>query len=157
MEFLYATGARVSEAVGLDQIDVDLDDGIAIVTGKGSRQRLVPLGSHAIDWMRSYYEVRRGLGDGRSSAVFLNGRGSRLSRQSGWSITAKAGETAGLPEKVGPHTLRHSAATHMVEGGADLRSVQIMLGHTDISTTQIYTHITRERLKQIHEKYHPRP
>ncbi len=159
LEFLYATGARVSEAIRLDQIDVDLDEATALVTGKGSKQRLVPLGSYAIDALRSYYPVRRDLvGEGNDpGAVFLSMRGKRLTRQAVWQIIKKAATAGGLntPE-VSPHVLRHSAATHMIEGGADLRTVQELLGHANISTTQVYTRVSPQHLYEVYVTSHPR-
>ncbi len=159
LEFLYATGARVSEAIALDQIDVDLDEATAIVTGKGSKQRLVPLGSFVIAALRRYYPARREfVGNGTDpGAVFVSVRGRRLTRQAVWQIMKKTGSAAGLDSaKVSPHVLRHSAATHMVEGGADLRTIQELLGHASISTTQIYTRVSPQHLYEVYVSSHPR-
>ena len=159
LEFMYASGARVSEVVGLDLYDLDLDDRTAMVTGKGSRQRLVPIGRQAIEAISRYLPDRRASLGGRPDpgAVFLNARGGRLSRQGVWGIVRKAAQRAGLaPESVSPHVLRHSAATHMVEGGADLRTVQEMLGHASISTTQVYTRVSPQHLIEVYVDSHPR-
>jgi integrase/recombinase XerD len=159
LEFLYASGARVSEAILLDQIDVDLDESTALVTGKGSKQRLVPLGKYAVDAIRSYYPVRRSLiGDNNDpGAVFVSARGRRLTRQAVWQIIKKAAAAAGLDTaEVSPHVLRHSAATHMIEGGADLRTVQELLGHANISTTQVYTRVSPQHLYEVYVTSHPR-
>ena len=159
LEFMYASGARVSEVVGLDLYDLDLDDRTAMVTGKGSRQRLVPVGRQAIEAISRYLPDRRASLGGRPDpgAVFLNARGGRLSRQGVWGIVRKAAQRAGLaPESVSPHVLRHSAATHMVEGGADLRTVQEMLGHASISTTQVYTRVSPQHLIEVYVDSHPR-
>jgi integrase/recombinase XerD len=159
LEFLYATGARVSEAVGLDQIDVDLDEATALVTGKGAKQRLVPLGGYAVSAIRDYYPVRRALigAEQDPGAVFVSARGKRLTRQAVWQIIKKAAKAAGLDEaEVSPHVLRHSAATHMVEGGADLRTVQELLGHANISTTQVYTRVSPRHLYEVYVTSHPR-
>ena len=159
LEFLYGTGARVSEAVGLDLGELDLDDRIVIVTGKGSKQRLVPLGGKAVSALRSWLPdrlslLRRGVA---GDPVFLNLRGARLSRQGVFDIVKSNAAASGLdPAKVSPHALRHSAATHMVEAGADLRSVQEMLGHATISTTQIYTKVSASHLMEIYVQAHPR-
>jgi integrase/recombinase XerD len=159
LEFLYASGARVAEAVALELLDLDLDAGTAVVTGKGDKQRLVPLGSYAIEAIRVYLPVRMELRGGRSDpgGLFLNARGGRLSRQGVWQIVRRQALAAGIPvEKVSPHVLRHSAATHMVEGGADLRTVQEMLGHASISTTQIYTRVSPQHLLEVFVTSHPR-
>ena len=159
LELLYATGLRVSELVGLKISNINLEAGYVRMVGKGSKERMVPMGAKALEALKDYLpEGRVGLKKNRhSSSLFLNSRGGPLTRQGFWKIIKRYGMQAGIKKKVTPHKLRHSFASHLLEGGADLRSVQIMLGHADISTTQIYTHITRERLKQIHEKYHPRP
>ena len=159
LEFLYGTGARVSEAVGLDQIDVDLNEASALVTGKGSKERLVPLGGYAVAALGRYYPVRQDLiGSQRDpGAVFVSARGRRLTRQAVWQIIKKAARAGGLDEaQVFPHVLRHSAATHMVEGGADLRTVQELLGHANISTTQVYTRVSPQHLYEVYVTSHPR-
>ena len=159
LEFLYASGARVSETVNLDLTDVDLDDRLAMVTGKGSKQRYVPIGDHAVRSLRSWLPdrltmVRAGQ---RGDPVFLNLRGGRLTRQGAFDIVRKNAAKSGLdPIRVSPHVLRHSAATHMVEAGADLRTVQEMLGHATISTTQVYTRVSPTHLVEIYVQAHPR-
>lgn len=158
LEFLYATGVRVSELVDLPLSSLDLEDGFALVFGKGSKERLVPVGAPAQRAMRRYLaDVRPTLdsGDG-AGRVFLNARGRPLRRESIWSLVRDAARRAGITKKVSPHTLRHTFATHLVEGGADLAAVQELLGHADISTTQIYTHLDRAYLREMHRKYHPR-
>ena len=160
LEVLYATGLRVSELIGLRPGDVDLEVGLLTCFGKGRKERLVPLGSTACLWVRRYLgEVRGGLGRGRGGAaanLFLNNRGGRLSRMGLWGIVRRHAVTAGVQATLTPHVLRHSFATHLLENGADLRALQAMLGHADISTTQIYTHISRERLRKVYDQYHPR-
>jgi integrase/recombinase XerD len=158
LEFAYATGARVSEVVGLSLQDVLYEDGLARIFGKGSKERIVPVGRRALGAVALYVrEIRprfdRGKGRGR---VFLNARGTPLSRVSAWTIIRRAARAAGIAKRVTPHTLRHTFATHLLEGGADLRAVQEMLGHADISTTQIYTHVDRDYLRKVHRKFHPR-
>ena len=163
VETLYATGARISELVGLDRRDLDLDDGLVRVLGKGSKERIVPVGRSARDALTAYLDdgrpqlVRPGRaarGDGE--AVILNARGGRLSRQSCWKIVRTAGERAGLGGRLSPHVLRHSCATHMLERGADIRVVQELLGHASLSTTQVYTKVSPERLRAVYEAAHPR-
>jgi len=159
LEVAYATGARVTELVGLDDEDLDLDAGLVLLSGKGGKQRINPVGRHAITAVRRYLPdraaVRRpGLA---GAALFLNARGGRLTRQGVWGIVRKHALRAGLAgEKVSPHVLRHSAATHMVEGGADLRSVQELLGHATISTTQVYTRVSPQHLLEVFATSHPR-
>ena len=160
LEVLYATGLRVSEVIGLRSGDVDLEVGLLKTIGKGRKERLVPLGSTACGWVRRYLaEVRADLGHGRgreSPILFLNNRGGRLSRMGLWGIVRRHAVTAGVQATLTPHVLRHSFATHLLENGADLRALQAMLGHADISTTQIYTHISRERLRKVYDQFHPR-
>lgn len=159
LEFMYGTGARVSETVGTDLTDLDLDDKVVLVTGKGSKQRLVPLGGHAVEAIRRWLADRNHLVNRRVSGdpVFTNLRGGRLSRQGVFDIVKKHAAAAGLSAgKVSPHVLRHSAATHMVEAGADLRSVQEMLGHATISTTQVYTRVSPAHVMEIYVQAHPR-
>jgi len=158
LEVLYATGLRVSELIGLRRQEVDLELGLVRAFGKGRKERLVPLGSVAAGWVRRYEEeARPRLLKGRvSGPLFLSQRGGRLSRMGLWGIVRRHAVTAGVERVLTPHVLRHSFASHLLERGADLRALQIMLGHADISTTQIYTHVTRERLRQIYDQYHPR-
>jgi integrase/recombinase XerD len=158
LEFAYASGVRVSELTTLKLRDLALNDGFASVFGKGAKERLVPLGRAAINALQTYLrEVRPGLAsNGTDGVVFLNAQGRPLTRMGVWKILRKHVVAAGLEKRVTPHTLRHSFATHLLEGGADLAAVQEMLGHADISTTQIYTHVDREYLRDVHRKFHPR-
>ena len=158
LELLYATGLRVSELTNLVLTNINLEAGYLIVLGKGAKQRIVPMGQEAIHWLKRYLEESRQklLGNNRSPRTFVSQWGRGMTRQSFWKIMKKYALMAGIRKKISPHTLRHSFASHLLEGGADLRSVQSLLGHVDISTTQIYTHVTRERLKKIHAQYHPR-
>lgn len=158
LETLYATGLRVSEAASLKMEDLHLDVGFLRCYGKGGKERIVPLGKKAIYAIKRYLERSRSkLVRGKDkNTLFLSRLGKRLSRQSLWKIIQKSAREAHIKKRITPHTLRHSFATHMLERGADLRVVQEMLGHSDISTTQLYTHVDRGRLKAIHEKYHPR-
>lgn len=159
LEFMYASGARVSETVALEVADVDLDEATALVTGKGARQRVVPLGKPALEALIAYLPIRMELKGDRADpgTLFLSARGGSLSRQAVWRLLRHHAKTAGLdPKKVSPHVLRHSAATHMVERGADLRSVQEMLGHASISTTQIYTRVSPQHLYEVYVTTHPR-
>ena len=157
LEAMYATGARVSETADLKLSDVNLDVRFLRCFGKGSKERIVPIGQRAVDAIRDYVErARPTLDRAGSPLLFLSRSGRRLSRESIWARVRKHARAAGLRKKVSPHTLRHSFATHLLEGGADLRSVQEMLGHANIATTQIYTHVDRDRLKTVHKRYHPR-
>ena len=159
LETLYATGLRVSELVGLKLAQVSFDMGVVRVLGKGSKERLVPLGEESILWLRRYLaSARPGLvGHGKSDAVFVTARRGALSRQAFWEIVKRYATKAGIARaSLSPHTLRHAFATHLLNHGADLRVVQLLLGHSDITTTTIYTHVARERLKQLHARHHPR-
>jgi integrase/recombinase XerD len=159
IEVLYATGLRVSELVGLRVTDVRIDEGYVQCLGKGSKERAVPLGDEANAWVRRYLkEARTELARGRQSAwLFLNARsGQRLSRVGFWKILKQYGRQAGIRAPLTPHVLRHSFATHLLERGADLRAIQAMLGHADLSTTQIYTHVLEARLRQVYDRFHPR-
>lgn len=158
LELAYGAGLRVSEWIGIGTRDVMLDDALVRVFGKGAKERLVPIGRSAIGALAIYLrELRPRLERGKGrGALFLNARGEPLSRMGAWKILKRYVQRAGLTKHVSPHTLRHSFATHLLEGGADLRAVQEMLGHADISTTQIYTHVDREYLRQVHRQYHPR-
>ena len=158
LEVLYATGLRVSELLGLRLQDLNLEVGYVVAYGKGKKERLVPLGDEAIERLKTYLlSVRPRLcKGGKGPHVFLNRSGGQLSRQGFWKRLHMYALKAGIPGSVTPHMLRHSFATHLLERGADLRSVQLLLGHASISTTQIYTHVNRERLKQIYQQYHPR-
>jgi integrase/recombinase XerD len=158
LEVLYATGLRVSELVTLSVAQVSLDMGVVRVMGKGSKERLVPLGEEALDWVRRYLvEGRPVLLNGKlCDALFVTQRAKLMTRQMFWFLIKKHARSAGLNKSLSPHTLRHAFATHLLNHGADLRVVQMLLGHADISTTQIYTHVARERLKQLHAQHHPR-
>ena len=158
LELLYATGIRVSELVSLNQSDVNLNMGFLKCYGKGSKERIIPLGSVSLKAVSEYVMRSRVklLRQPEEESLFLNHHGQRLSRQGFWKIIKKYAITASIDKEITPHTLRHSFATHLLENGADLRSVQEMLGHADISTTQIYTHLTKSRLKEVYAKAHPR-
>lgn len=158
LELLYATGIRVSELVNLTMNSMNWQVGFLIVMGKGSKERIVPVGKVAYDFTRRYVDEARPklMQTKNTDVLFLNRFGKKFTRQGFWKIVVGYAKQAGLQKKVYPHTFRHSFASHLLEGGADLRTVQVMLGHSDISTTQIYTHVTRERLREIHQKYHPR-
>ena len=158
LEFAYATGVRVSELVGVRLQDLFFKEGVARVFGKGGKERLVPVGRRAIGEVSMYVErVRPDLDRGKGRGfVFLNARGTPLSRVGAWGIIKATARRAGLTKRVTPHTLRHTFATHLLEGGADLRAVQEMLGHADLSTTQLYTHVDRDYLRTVHKSYHPR-
>lgn len=159
VELLYATGLRVSELVGLRPADLNLEAGYLTCTGKGDKQRLVPMGDQAVAWVQRY--VRDGrpalLKQRTSPRLFVNARGGSLSRVGFWKLLRAHGLTAGLPRGLSPHVLRHSFATHLLDRGADLRAIQMMLGHADLSTTQIYTHVLDARMRTVYEKFHPRP
>jgi integrase/recombinase XerD len=157
-EVLYATGLRVSELVTLRVTQVSMDMGVVRVMGKGSKERLVPLGEEALDWLRRYLADGRGvLLDGQTcDAMFVTARGEGMTRQMFWYLVKRHAKHGGLNKPLSPHTLRHAFATHLLNHGADLRVVQMLLGHADISTTQIYTHVARERLKSLHARHHPR-
>jgi integrase/recombinase XerD len=158
LELMYAAGLRASEAVGLAVGDVQFQVGCLVVRGKGAKERLVPVHQGALELLRAYLAGPRERLARRPppEEVFLNARGGPLSRMGLWKIVRKHAAAAGLPPEVSPHTLRHTFATHLLEGGADLRSVQLMLGHADISTTEVYTHVTRRRLIEVHRRHHPR-
>jgi integrase/recombinase XerD len=157
LELLYASGLRVSEIVGLARDAVDLDAGILRVTGKGGKERLVPFGQSARAWLDRYLEAGRpALDDKRSPHLFLSVRGAAMTRQRFWQLIEGYGRAAGIRRRLTPHALRHSFATHLLEHGADLRALQMMLGHADISTTQIYTKVTPSRLQRVYDAYHPR-
>ncbi|MBM3265449.1 MAG: site-specific tyrosine recombinase XerD [candidate division Zixibacteria bacterium] len=158
LEFMYATGLRASELLAFRRADLMFDTGLARIFGKGSRERLVPVGRQALSVLRQYLDrVRPMLAHGESGdLMFLNAKGHRLTRMGLWKLLKTYVELAGIEKRISPHTLRHSFATHLLEGGADLRAVQEMLGHVDVGTTQIYTHVDRAYLENIHRRYHPR-
>ena len=158
LEVLYATGLRVSELVNLRHTQVNLNQGVLRVTGKGNRERLVPLGAEAIDWLQRFEAAARRdiLGSQQTDFLFPTRRGTRMTRQAFWNLIKRHARAAGIAKPLSPHTLRHAFATHLLNHGADLRVVQMLLGHSDLSTTQIYTHVARERLKQLHARHHPR-
>jgi integrase/recombinase XerD len=158
LELLYACGLRVSELIGLKVADVNLDLGFIRVTGKGNKQRMVPAGQRALDTIREYLAGARGqlLGRRASPHLFVTNRGGAMTRQAFWALIKGHGKRAGIFRGLTPHVVRHSFATHLLEGGADLRSVQTMLGHADIATTQIYTHVVRSRLRSVVDEHHPR-
>jgi integrase/recombinase XerD len=163
LELLYSSGLRISEALGLDREDLSLEEAFVRVVGKGDRERLVPVGEVALDWLRRYIDGPRpgwlAAAEDRSSRggpLFMSERGRRLDRRRAWEMLAATARLAGLKQGISPHTLRHSFATHLLEGGADLRIVQELLGHASISTTQLYTHLTGERIKDVYARAHPR-
>ncbi|MEX1169018.1 MAG: tyrosine recombinase [Chloroflexota bacterium] len=163
LELLYAAGLRISEAVGLDREDLSTDGSFVRVIGKGDKERLVPVGDVALDWLGRWIEGPRSTllaasraAYGRGGPLFIGDRGGRLARQQAWAAVKQASARAGLAARISPHTLRHSFATHLLEGGADLRIVQELLGHASISTTQLYTHLTGERIRDVYSRAHPR-
>ena len=157
-ELIYASGLRVSELMSLSLNSINLEAGYILVLGKGSKERVIPVGEEALKWVKQYTAESRPKLTARKNCkyLFVNRSGARMSRQGFWKLIKKYCLQIGITKKISPHSLRHSFASHLLEGGADLRSVQTMLGHEDISTTQIYTHVARERLKTVHDKYHPR-
>ena len=162
IELLYATGLRVSELVAVRMADLHLDEHYLTCVGKGSKERLVPIGEIAADWIRRYHrearpELAKRPQGKRTPGLFLNARGGPISRVGFWKVLKRYGLAAGLPRTLSPHVLRHSFATHLLERGADLRAIQMMLGHADLSTTQIYTHVLEARLRTIYDRFHPRP
>jgi integrase/recombinase XerD len=158
LELMYASGLRVSELVLLKTVELGMNEGVLRVTGKGSKTRLVPFGEEARGWIERYLkEARPAILNGRSDdALFVTARGGAMTRQMFWVLVKKHALKAGINAPLSPHTLRHAFATHLLNHGADLRVVQLLLGHADISTTQIYTHVARERLKRLHAQHHPR-
>jgi integrase/recombinase XerD len=158
LELLYATGLRVSELVNLKLGQINHQQGVVRVTGKGGKERLVPLGESALDWLERYLRETRPqlLVAGHGDALFPGARGGAISRQAFWYAIKRYAMIAGISKTISPHTLRHAFATHLLNHGADLRVVQLLLGHSDISTTQIYTHVAKQRLKQLHAEHHPR-
>jgi len=158
LEVLYGSGLRVSELVSIRMNQINLSEGVIRVVGKGSKERVIPIGEPARDWVGKYLEISRPviLGRGISDTLFVTNRHRGMSRQAFWNLIRKYVFVAGVKKKVSPHTLRHAFATHLLNHGADLRVVQLLLGHANVSTTQIYTHVAKERLKSLHEKHHPR-
>lgn len=158
LELLYASGLRVSELVTLASVQLGLSEGVLRVTGKGAKERLLPFGEEANSWLRRYLEQARAaiLGAQASPALFITARGGAMTRQMFWKLVRRYALQAGIDTPLSPHTLRHAFATHLLNHGADLRAVQMLLGHADISTTTIYTHVARERLRALHERHHPR-
>jgi integrase/recombinase XerD len=158
LELLYATGLRVSELVELNFQQVNFRQGCLRVVGKGEKERLVPVGEEAMDWLERYLNQARPmiLGARQSDYLFVTNRGSSMTRQAFWHIIKRYAKQAGIDKHLSPHTLRHAFATHLLNHGADLRVVQLLLGHSDLSTTQIYTHIAQQRLKELHSQFHPR-
>jgi len=158
LELMYASGLRVSELVGIATVRLGLSEGVLRVVGKGSKERLVPFGGEAQDWIERYLSQAREtiLGGQRSDSLFVTARGAAMTRQMFWSLVKRHALTAGIRVPLSPHTLRHAFATHLLNHGADLRAVQLLLGHADIATTTIYTHVARERLRLLHAQHHPR-
>ncbi len=158
LEVLYATGLRVSELVSLRHSQLNLNQGVLRVVGKGDRERLIPLGEEAVRWLKEFFGVGRGeiLLDRHTDYLFPTRRGDHMTRQAFWHIIKRYARKAGVEKELSPHTLRHAFATHLLNHGADLRVVQMLLGHSDLSTTQIYTHVASERMKELHSRHHPR-
>lgn len=158
LELLYATGLRVSELINLRRGQINLNQGVLRIVGKGDRERLIPLGEESQDWLEQYLKGARVeiLLDRQTDYLFPTRRGDRMTRQAFWHIIKRYARKAGIKKKLSPHTVRHAFATHLLNHGADLRVVQMLLGHSDLSTTQIYTHVARERLKDLHSEHHPR-
>jgi integrase/recombinase XerD len=158
LEVLYATGVRVSELISLKMSQINLNQGVLRIIGKGDRERLIPLGDEAQDWIREFIEGPRIeiLLERQTDYLFPTRRGDRMTRQAFWHIIKRYAKKAGVSKKLSPHTMRHAFATHLLNNGADLRVVQLLLGHSDVSTTQIYTHVARERMKELHSRHHPR-
>jgi integrase/recombinase XerD len=158
LEVLYATGVRVSELINLKLTQINLNQGVLRIVGKGNRERLIPLGDEAQDWIREFIDGPRGeiLLERQTEYLFPTRRGDRMTRQAFWHIIKRYAAKAGISKKLSPHTVRHAFATHLLNNGADLRVVQLLLGHSDVSTTQIYTHVARERMKELHGRHHPR-
>ena len=159
LELLYATGLRVTELVSLEYSQLSLQQGVVRVIGKGNKERLVPMGDEAVNWLSQYIETARPdlmTGKGISAALFVTKRGSGLTRQAFWYLIKRYSLAVGITQKISPHTLRHAFATHLLNHGADLRVVQLLLGHSDLSTTQIYTHVAKARLQSLHQQHHPR-
>jgi integrase/recombinase XerD len=158
LEVLYATGVRVSELINLRLNQINLNQGVLRIVGKGDRERLIPLGDEAQDWIREFLEGPRAeiLLERQTEYLFPTRRGDRMTRQAFWHIIKRYAKKAGISKKLSPHTVRHAFATHLLNNGADLRVVQLLLGHSDVSTTQIYTHVARERMKELHSRHHPR-
>lgn len=158
LEVLYATGVRVSELINLRLTQLNLNQGVLRIIGKGDRERLIPLGDEAQDWLRDFIEGPRAeiLLERQTDYLFPTRRGDRMTRQAFWHIIKRYAKKAGIHKKLSPHTVRHAFATHLLNNGADLRVVQLLLGHSDVSTTQIYTHVARERMKELHSRHHPR-
>jgi integrase/recombinase XerD len=158
LEVLYATGVRVSELINLKLSQINLNQGVLRIVGKGDRERLIPLGDEAQDWLREFIDGPRGeiLLERQTEYLFPTRRGDRMTRQAFWHIIKRYAKKSGVSKKLSPHTVRHAFATHLLNNGADLRVVQLLLGHSDVSTTQIYTHVARERMKELHGRHHPR-
>jgi len=158
LEVLYATGVRVSELINLKLSQINLNQGVLRIVGKGDRERLIPLGDEAQDWVREFIDGARGeiLLERQTEYLFPTRRGDRMTRQAFWHIIKRYSKKASISKKLSPHTVRHAFATHLLNNGADLRVVQLLLGHSDVSTTQIYTHVARERMKELHGRHHPR-